>query len=112
MLTKRNKTLIGGNMYFITGFSKYEIDEKTRIPDIGSARTFGYYMNSNDAKEAVKYNYCDIFESLYNYMVIEHIEEGLYRPATDRLFFKWNHEKREYEEIESIEDHWGNYAFG
>lgn len=99
-------------MYFITGFTKYEIDEVTKMPNIGCARTFGYYMNSNDAKEAVKYNSCDIFESVYTYMVIEHIEEGLYNPASDRLFFKWNNEKREYEEIEPIEDCWGNYAFG
>ena len=99
-------------MYFITGFTKYEIDEKTKMPNIGYARTFGYYVNSNDAKEAVKYNYSDIFESMYDYMVIEHIEEGLYTPASGRLFFKWNHEKREYEEIELIEDHCGNYALG
>ena len=99
-------------MYFITGFTKYEIDERTQTPNIGSSRTFGYYMNRDDAKEAVKYNYCDIFEAMYDYMVIEHIEEGLYNLASGRLFFKWNHKKREYEEIEPFEDHWGNYAFG
>ena len=33
-------------MYFITGFTKYEIDEKTRISNIGSARTFGYYKRA------------------------------------------------------------------
>ena len=99
-------------MYFITGFTKYEIDEKTHTPNIGSARTFGYYMNSYDARSAVKYNYCDIFELTYEYMVIEHIEEGLYQLAFGRMFFKWNNEKREYEEIEPFEDCCGNYAFG
>ena len=99
-------------MYFITGFTKYEIDEKTHVPNIRSSRTFGYYMSASDAKRAVKHNSCDIFESMYDYVVIEHIEEGLYQLASGRLFFKWNHEKQQYEEIEPIKDCWGNYAFG
>jgi hypothetical protein len=99
-------------MYFITGFTKYEVDERTHVPDIGSARTFGYYANSSDAKEAVRHNFCDIFESMYDYMVIEHIEEGLYQLASGRLFFKWNDKQKKYEEIDPIEDCWGNYAFG
>lgn len=99
-------------MYFITGFTKYEIDERTKMRDIGSARTFGYYLNSNDAKEAVINNYCDIFESTYDYVVIEHIEEGLYNLASGRVLFKWNHTTNQYEEIETIDDNSGNYAFG
>ena len=96
-------------MYFITGFIKREFNGQ--VFNLGSSRTFGYYMNSSDAKEAVIHNACDMFEGIYNYVVIEHIEEGIYNPASGRLFFKWNDEKKEYEEIEPIEDHWGNYAF-
>lgn len=99
-------------MYFITGFTKYEIDERTKVPDIGSSRTFGYFIARQDAIDAVKNNACDIFEYMYTYMVIERITQGLYKLATHRMFFKWNDEKREYEEMEPIEDNWGNYAFG
>ena len=99
-------------MYFITGFTKYEIDEKTKIPNIGSARTFGYYELMTEALEAVLGNYCDIFEHCYTYMVVEYIEPGLYNPATERWFFKWNDEFKRYENIKPFEDCWGNYAFG
>jgi hypothetical protein len=45
-------------------------------------------------------------------MVIERITQGLYKLATHRIFFKWNNEKQKYEEMEPMEDNWGNYAFG
>ena len=99
-------------MYFITGFTKYEIDERTGAPDIGSDRTFGYFFTRQDAIDAVKNNACDIFEYLYTYMVIERITEGLYNLATDRIFFKWNNKERKFEEIEPIKDNWGNFAIG
>ena len=99
-------------MYFITGFTKYEIDEKTKVPNVGFSRTFGYYERSDEAIEAVLGNYCDIFECCYTYMVVEEIEPGLYNPASYRWFFKWNDESKKYEFIKPFEDCWGNYAFG
>ena len=98
-------------MYFITGFTEYNINTKG-IPEIGHARTFGYYETETDAIEAVLGNYCDIFECYYTYMVVEHIEPGLYNLATQSWFFKWNEKARKYEAIDSLEDCWGNYAFG
>lgn len=100
-------------MYFITCFQKYEID-KNGWPDIGASRTFGYYVNKGDAVEAVIKNYCDIQEMIYNYAVIEHIVEGVYNPANERLFFGWNEDRKQYELIDGklFEDCFGNYAFG
>lgn len=99
-------------MYFITCFSKYEIDEKTHVPDIGCERTFGYFEDKEVAIEAVKKNWYDIQERLYRYAVVEYIEEGLYNPSTERWFFEWNEDKKEFEPIDPFEDCWGNYAFG
>lgn len=99
-------------MYFITGFTKYNTQTVTGIPDIGHARTFGYYETKDDAVEAVLGNYCDIFECCYTYAVVEYIEPGLYNLATEKWFFKWNDEKCQYEPIEPFVDCWGNYAFG
>ena len=99
-------------MYFITCFSRYEPNTRIGVPDIGSARTFGYYADRDEAIEVVKKNNCDIQERIYRYAVIEHIPEGLYNLATERLFFEWNEEKEEFEPIEPFIDCWGNYAFG
>lgn len=99
-------------MYFITCFTKYEIDEKTKIPDIGSTRTCGYFKDKDMAVKAVTANWCDIQERVYSYAVIEHISEGLYEVAEESLFFEWNEEKKEFEAIEPFIDCWGNYAFG
>lgn len=97
-------------MYFITTFTRYELNRG--IPDIGSSRTVGYYTNKKDAIDTVLENCCDIWEHIYTYAVVEHIEPGLYNPATERWFFKWNNETLQYEPIEAFIDNWGNYAFG
>lgn len=102
----------GEKMYFITCFTKYEIDEKTKIPNIGSARTFGYYENRDVAIEAVEKNWYDIQERIYRYAVIEHIPEGLYELADERLFFEWDEDIQQFKSIGPFEDCWGNYAFG
>ena len=99
-------------MYFITCFRKYEIDERTSVPNIGSARTFGYYKFREDAIEAVRYNYGDIQERIYHYAVVECIPEGLYNTATERIYFKWNEETEQFDEIKFLDDDCGNYAFG
>lgn len=97
-------------MYFITTFTQYTLERG--IPNIGSARTVGYYENKQDALNAVLENWCDIFESTYTYAVVEYIEPGLYNPATERWFFKWCDTHNAYEPINAFEDCWGNYAFG
>ena len=60
----------------------------------------------------VKRNNCDMQERIYRYAVIEHIPEGLYELADERLFFEWNEEKKIFESIEPFIDNYGNYAFG
>lgn len=98
-------------MYFITCFTKYETD-KLGWPDIGSARTFGYFADKDEAIAAVKRNCGDIQERVYRYAVVEHIEEGLYNLATDRWFFEWDEDEQRFFQIEPFVDNSGNYAFG
>lgn len=99
-------------MYFITCFQNYE--KVNGWPEIGAHRTVGYYCDKREAFNAVIYNYADIYEYTYRYAVIEHILEGLYNPASERLFFEWNEEAQGYKPIdgEPFEDCFGNYAFG
>lgn len=98
-------------MYFVTCFQKYEIDE-TGFPNIGAARTYGYYNDRDVAIRMVELNNLDICECLYDYAVIEYITEGLYNLAEERIFFKWDDDTRMYKMIEPIVDHCGNFAFG
>lgn len=43
----------------------------------GYSHCFGYYKNFKFATQAVHNNYGDINETIYDYVVIEYIEEGL-----------------------------------
>lgn len=99
-------------MYFITCFQRYEPNDRIGVPDIGHARTFGYYKDRGAAIESVKRNNCDIQERVYRYAVIECIPEGLYNPATEKIFLEWNEDNKQFELIEPFVDHCGNYAFG
>jgi hypothetical protein len=73
-------------IYTITGVE--ELDDK--YGTTGSIRCFGYYSSFNTADIAVKQNTLDIHEYLYDYMVIEKVEEGLYPICLDRWFYKWH----------------------
>lgn len=99
-------------MYFITCFTRYEPNTRIGVPDIGSARTFGYYEDKDVALEAVRKNWCDIQERVYRYAVVEYIPEGLYELAEERWFFEWNEDKDEFEPIGLLDDSCGNYALG
>lgn len=98
-------------MYFITCFQKYD-PTKRGVPDIGSARTFGYYADRDVAIELVKKNCCGIQEYCYRYAVIEKIDEGLYNPAEERIFFEWDDNAKQFSPIDPFIDYCGNYAFG
>jgi hypothetical protein len=98
-------------MYFITTFTKYEIDRRG-FPDIGASRTVGYYSTRDQAFNTVLKNHCDLWETIYTYAVVEYIEPGLYPIATNRWFFKWNMNTMQYEPTGGLSDNFGNYAFG
>ena len=100
-------------MYFITTFTKYEIDQQG-WPDTGATRTVGYYTEKDQAINAVLENRCDLWETIYTYAVVELLEPGLYPLAMseDRWFFKWNNDTKQYEPMDPINDNFGNYAFG
>lgn len=77
-------------MYFIT-----TIDSKT-----DDMRCVGYHLTFKKAEEAVLDNAYDIWETCYDYCVIENIEEGLYQYDFDAKWYKWNDIDEKYEKIE------------
>lgn len=51
----------------------------TSIVDYNRCRTFGFYHEYTDALDAVMTNKCNMEESLYEYLVMEKIAEGIHR---------------------------------
>lgn len=99
--------------YFITTFVKYDTD-RNGLPDIGEARTVGYYDSKEEAISRVLENRCDLWETIYTYAVVERLSPGLYPFVSEeeRWFFKWNNDTKQYEPTEPFKDNFGNYAFG
>ena len=77
-------------MYFIT-----IIDSKD-----DTTRGVGYYSTFEKAQRAVLNNACDIWETCYDYAVIENIEEGLYQWDTDAKWYQWDDINEEYKPME------------
>lgn len=98
-------------MYFITLFTKYEIDHHG-FPDFGDMRTIGYYSSRDKAIHMILNNHGDLWETIYTYAVVEYIEPGLYPIAADQQFFKWNMDTMQYQSTSGLPIHFGNYAFG
>jgi len=85
-------------MFFITTIENID-DEMFDL-----SRTVGYVESLEEAKEILEYNCCDLYETIYEYAVIEDIKPGLYQGHKGKKYwFKWNEEKEGYEEIEKPE---------
>lgn len=57
-------------------------------------RVFGFYNTAEKAIEAVNENRCNMHEGMYEYLVIEHIEEGIHPFAENEKWFKWNYKDK------------------
>lgn len=110
-INKQNKKPI--KIYVINTMTKLEKDQNG-FPDFGSERIVGFYKEFKDAEDAVVNNICDIYETIYNYALIEEVEEGLYNSSLNRWFYKYNKEKDEYEKIEEPEflKHYSGFTIG
>lgn len=72
-------------MYFISTIDT--VDDDTRC--------VGYFSSFADAEKVVLNNICDIWETCYDLVVIEHIQEGLYQYDPHAKWYKWNTDKYE-----------------
>lgn len=88
-------------MYFITTFETIEPSDLGFVK-VGDSRTPGYYPEKQMAVNALHENRCDLWETIYDYAVIEKIGPGLYQYAMDenRQFFKWDDERKGFFEID------------
>lgn len=85
-------------VYFVTGIT-YE-DKETKYKGQRGQRCFGYFQTFEEAEEAVLNNYCDIWETIYEYAVIEKVRDGIHQIDLEPMWYKWNLEKECYEKTE------------
>lgn len=76
------------------------------FPDYGKIRSWGFYFKKDHALEALHKNIFDIWETCYDYAVLEEMKEGI---AVDcgkesRTFFKYDPKKNGYFECEEHEN--------
>lgn len=77
-------------MYFIT-----TIDSKD-----DSRRCVGYFSSFEDAEYVALHNVFDIYETCYDYLVIENIPEGLYQYDFNPVWYKYQKLTNTYERCE------------
>lgn len=97
-------------MYFITVIEDLDPEWGTK-----GTRCVGYKKTFKNADQAVRENWCDINETIYNYAVIEFFkDDAIYPTCLERWFYKFNYEKSIYKSIEEpIEvKHFCNFAIG
>ena len=101
--------------YFITCMEKNgTMKDKHGFDDLGSMRTFGFYYDLKDAREALNVNNCDMHEALYDYAIIEKMYPGIHPLCYDEGDFEWykyDHERQGFfidNELFSS----GNFALG
>ncbi len=101
-------------MWFITVFEKVK-PGKFGWPDFGCSRTWGFYSERETAVQALHENWTDMWETCYDYAVIEKYAEGISHYEFDsRKWFKFDWEREGYFEIEEPEcvKHLCSFAIG
>ena len=78
-------------MFFITCLENLE---KDALGWLGDARCFGYFQSYERAREAIYTNECDVWEmGIFEYAVIEKVEQGIHPHAEEMAWFKFDTEK-------------------
>ena len=94
--------------YFITVFHNYDVYGPH------SMRCWGFYTNIKDAIEALDQNVTDLWETVYDYAIIEEYLEGIGGYNWKRQFFKYDKNLNSYRPIKEPEDlkHYAGFALG
>lgn len=79
------------NVAFVTSLRFDSSSDSLKLPLVDS-RTFGYFVRLEDAVESVNKNIGDLRECLYDYVVIEQINQGIHGETEKELWFGWNYE--------------------
>ena len=92
--------------WFITVFENLKTSKDGAI--IYDSRCWGFFSDRNEAVEVLHRNTADLWETIYDYAVLEEFHEGIGGWTKNRQFFKYNEEKDGYFEIpepKHLKDH-------
>lgn len=92
-------TKIEEHIYTMKDENGNEKEKPSGFPDFGATRVVGFYHEKENAIDAVKENAGDIWETCYDYAIVETVEPGLYQSSHDRWIFKHNPSTGGYDEI-------------
>ena len=87
-------------VYIVTGIERIDRD----YINSDTLHCIGYYKNFEDAEEAILKNATLIRNDLYDYIVIEKVEEGLYPKASEKKMYKYDFKTKKYEPTELHDD--------
>lgn len=82
-------------MWFITSVIK-DLDHPERRRMGLDHRTFGFYQERQEACIAIEENRGNMEECLYNYLVLEEINEGIHPEVQTELWYHWSEEHRKW----------------
>ena len=91
---KKNKS--ENPIYLITAMCILNGNQKRFLNTTRSQRTFGYGCSLKEAKSYVKQNKSDIYECLYNYVVIEKMCSGIHARVIKEYWYKWDLAGKKY----------------
>ncbi len=76
-------------MYFLTSVQIVSKRQNQRATEFSiDCRCWGYYPTLEEAKKAVKENYGNMIECIYDYLVIEKYKPGVMQIAKDIAWYK------------------------
>ncbi len=79
-------------MYFVTTIKNVSKD----FINYDNIRTVGFYSKFEDAEYTVLNNACDINEGMYDYAIIEELDEGLYPFSQKSFLYKFDYRIGKY----------------
>ncbi|MBQ8218470.1 MAG: hypothetical protein IJZ79_01860 [Bacilli bacterium] len=93
-------------IFVVTVFQKIDheplLDDPSKyLPNFGERRCVGWFDNFQEADYAVINNFSNMHDDFYEYAIIEKIESGILTVDIDRVVYKWNSEKSQYEAIDT-----------
>lgn len=93
-------------MHFIT-----MISGKNPLEEGASQRTIGYFSTKKEAIDVLENNIWGVWETLYEYAIVQDFEEGLYPDLKETIWFMCYEESGRYLQIPEP-SMFSNYQFG
>lgn len=99
--------------YFITAIAFHPGAPETYPPG-RKLRCFGFFGTLERAIASVLENECDMHECLYNYIVVENLDEGIHpsvrKDNPEELWFEWSRDRERW--IQTQKPDWSKGYLG